>query len=108
MISVSQGPSRLLGFHCGSRPSGKRARILLNSVLASCGLALASATSVAMAQSAPLPSRIIMIVPFPPAGSIDWMGRTIADQLQKRTGSAVIADNRPGGGGVVGMTALAR
>jgi len=49
------------------------------------------------------PSRPIrMIIPFPPGGSNDVVGRVIAQHLGERLGKQVIVDNRGGAGGVIG------
>src|SRR5580700_10389435 len=55
------------------------------------------------------PSRSIrMIIPFPPGGSNDVVGRIIANQLGERLGKQVFVDNRPGAGGVVGSDLAAK
>ena len=70
------------------------------------GLALAAA---APAHAQTWPSKPIkFIVPTPPGGSPDIISRLLADELQKQLGQAVVVDNRPGGGGGIGMTAIAR
>src|SRR5215813_14137538 len=43
-----------------------------------------------------------LIIPFPPGGSNDIVGRTIATQLAERLGKQVVVDNRGGAGGVLG------
>jgi tripartite-type tricarboxylate transporter receptor subunit TctC len=43
-----------------------------------------------------------MIVPFPPGGSNDVVGRLVAQQLGKILGQQVFVDNRGGAGGIVG------
>ena len=43
-----------------------------------------------------------LIIPFPPGGSNDVVGRMIGDQLGKQLGKQVIVDNRAGAGGVIG------
>ena len=43
-----------------------------------------------------------LIIPFPPGGSNDVVGRMIGDQLSKQLGKQVIIDNRAGAGGVIG------
>lgn len=47
------------------------------------------------------------IVPFPPSGSIDLVGRVIGQKLYGMWGQQVIIDNRPGGGGRLGTGAAA-
>lgn len=50
-----------------------------------------------------------IVVPFPPGGPVDALGRLIAERLSARWGRAVIVENRPGGsGGVVGTLHVAR
>ena len=49
------------------------------------------------------PTRPIrMIVPFPPGGPIDTMGRMVASDLSNRLGQQVIVDNRAGAGSTLG------
>ena len=43
-----------------------------------------------------------LIIPFPPGGSNDVVGRAIATQLSERLGKQVVVDNRGGAGGVIG------
>ena len=70
-------------------------------LMAAAGLALAFATPV-FAQS-DYPNRPIrLIIPFPPGGSNDVVGRMIGDQLSKQLGKQVVIDNRAGAGGVIG------
>ena len=45
---------------------------------------------------------IRMIIPFPPGGGSDVAGRVVAAALTERLGRQVIADNRPGAGGIIG------
>ena len=54
------------------------------------------------------PSKTISIViPLGAGGSMDVITRTIAEQLTKRLGQPVIIENRPGGGMVIGASAVA-
>ncbi|MBL6456781.1 tripartite tricarboxylate transporter substrate binding protein [Belnapia sp. T6] len=55
------------------------------------------------------PSRpVTLIVPWAPGGSNDVAARLLAPQLEARFGQPFIVENRPGGGGSVGMSAVAR
>jgi tripartite-type tricarboxylate transporter receptor subunit TctC len=49
-----------------------------------------------------------LIVPFPPGGSSDSVGRVVAHELSVRLGKQVIVDNRSGGGGIVGTEVAAK
>lgn len=48
------------------------------------------------------------MVPFPPGGGTDLISRTIATKLSEMWGVQVVADNRPGGGGTLGMGIAAK
>jgi len=61
------------------------------------------ATPFAMAADAPYPSKVIrMILPFPPGGPTDILGRVVGQKLTESLGQPVVIDNRPGAGGNVG------
>jgi len=49
-----------------------------------------------------------LVIPFPPGGSNDVVGRMIAFQLSDRVGKSVVADNQGGAGGIIGTEAVAR
>jgi len=51
---------------------------------------------------------IRLIIPFPPGGSNDVVGRVIATQLGERLGQQVVVDNRGGAGGVIGTEMAAK
>ena len=49
-----------------------------------------------------------MMVPFPPGGSNDILGRFLAQRLSERVGQPVVVDNRPGADGMIGTDMVAR
>jgi tripartite-type tricarboxylate transporter receptor subunit TctC len=51
---------------------------------------------------------VTMIVPWAPGGSNDVVARLFAPQLEARLGQPFLVENRPGGGGSVGMGAAMR
>ncbi|HTQ76237.1 MAG TPA: tripartite tricarboxylate transporter substrate binding protein [Burkholderiales bacterium] len=51
---------------------------------------------------------IRLVIPFPPGGSNDVVGRMIAFQLADRIGKSVVVDNQGGAGGIIGTEAVAR
>ena len=59
----------------------------------------------AVAQTYPSKS-IRMIVPFPPGGGVDFMGRIIGQKLGERVGQQVLIDNRSGSNGIIGLQVL--
>jgi tripartite-type tricarboxylate transporter receptor subunit TctC len=50
---------------------------------------------------------VTLIVPFPPGGSTDIVGRIAAEALAKELGQPFVVDNRGGAGGAIGAKAIA-
>jgi tripartite-type tricarboxylate transporter receptor subunit TctC len=49
-----------------------------------------------------------LVVPFPPGGPLDTVGRALAQKLTEAWGQSVIVDNRPGAGGNIGADLVAK
>lgn len=47
-----------------------------------------------------------MIVPFPPGGGVDYIGRIVAKGLSERLGQQVVVENRAGANAIVGLEVL--
>jgi tripartite-type tricarboxylate transporter receptor subunit TctC len=62
-----------------------------------------------LARADDFPSKPIrIVVPFTPGGPTDLMARTLGKSLSTALGQPVIVDNKPGGGGVIGMGEITR
>lgn len=79
-------------------------RLTLRATLAASMLA---AGATALAQT--YPSRPVkMIIPFPPGGTLDFIGRTLAQKMSESTGQPFVVENRAGGNGFIGADAVAK
>jgi tripartite-type tricarboxylate transporter receptor subunit TctC len=79
----------------------------IHSLLLKAGGLLLALTTVAAAQDYPT-KPVRLIIPFPPGGSNDVVGRLFATHLSERLGKQVIVDNRgAGAGGIVGTEVVA-
>src|SRR5262245_44053991 len=73
-------------------------------IAAAAMLALAS-----IAGAADYPTRPIrFIVPFPPGGGVDIVGRSVGERLTTRLGQTIVIDNRPGAGAALGASLAAK
>ena len=68
------------------------------------GSLLATGAAFAQTQSRPLK----LVVPFGAGTTTDIVGRIVADALGRQLGLAVIVDNKPGAGGVIGSEQVAK
>ena len=78
------------------------------------GLAVAMAAGTLLTAAAPAwaqayPSRVVrVVIPFPPGGTLDTVGRQLAQKLSEQTGQSFIIENRPGGNGTIGADIVAK
>ena len=75
--------------------------------LLACAFMIAPLTSAVHAQG--FPDRLIrIIVPFTPGGSNDIVARELAAGFQERFKQSAVVENRPGGGGAIAYTGIAK
>lgn len=79
----------------------RRQFLAASALLAACGAARATG-------GWPGGKTIDWVVPYPPGGSTDVLGRAIAQQLDALLKTTVIVDNRPGATGTIGAARVAR
>jgi len=87
--------------HLASNPTGSILAMLLS--------AFVSAAAWAQPVAGNYPNRPIrLIIPFPPGGSNDILGRILAPRFSERLGQQMVAENRPGADGIIGSDAVAK
>jgi tripartite-type tricarboxylate transporter receptor subunit TctC len=64
--------------------------------------ALCAYPAVALPQAYPV-KPVRLVVPFPPGGGVDFIGRIIAKGLSERMGQQVVVENRAGANAIVGL-----
>ncbi|MFQ8433717.1 Bug family tripartite tricarboxylate transporter substrate binding protein [Amaricoccus sp. W119] len=77
------------------------------------GLAVAIAIAAGVAPAASVaedyPSKVIrMVVPFPPGGTSDFVGRVVAEQLGRDLNQTIVVENLPGAAGAIGTVNVAQ
>src|SRR4030095_10268303 len=84
-----------------------RYRFSLTALAVASMMAGTFAPSFALAQT--YPSRPLrFIIPFPPGGPTDILGRLVAQRLAEMWSVQLVSDNRPGAGGNVGTEQCAK
>ena len=62
----------------------------------------------ALAQQSFPTKPVQLLIPYPPGGAVDILGRTLGDELSKKWGQPVIIENRPGAGGTIASQVVAK
>jgi tripartite-type tricarboxylate transporter receptor subunit TctC len=76
-------------------------------LFAACAFGVLAFTSSVQAQT--FPERLVrLIVPFTPGGSNDVVARELASGLQTRLNQTVVVENKPGGGGTIAYSFVAK
>ncbi len=71
--------------------------------------ALACCVAYTTGHAQTFPTRALrMIVPFPPGGPNDILGRVVAQKMSESLGQQIVIDNRGGAGGIIGTEAAAK
>jgi tripartite-type tricarboxylate transporter receptor subunit TctC len=84
-----------------------RLPLVLAGALAAAALAFGALVAPAAAQG--FPSKPVkLVIPFPPGGSLDNVGRLLAQKLSESWGQQVVIENKPGAGGNIGADAVAK
>lgn len=86
----------------------KPSRPQLNfSVAALAALSALAGAAPAVAQTWP-EKPVRLVIPFPPGGTLDKVGRMLAQRLGEQFGQTFLVENKPGGNGVIGGDAVAK
>ncbi len=80
-------------------------KLRMSTIAAAIGLSLLSTAT--FAQSYPT-KPVKLVLPYSPGGVVDFIGRTLAQHVGDALGQPVVAENRPGAGGIVGTDVVAR
>jgi len=82
-----------------------RRHLLATAAAAICALS----TTASFAQADNYPSKSIKwVVPFPPAGAMDNIARTLGEHMGRKLGQTFVIENRPGAGGNIGADAVSK
>ena len=76
--------------------------------LSAAALTAAAAVLPAFAQDAYPSKPVTMLVPFPPGGVADTVGRPVAEAMARALGQPMVVENKGGAGGGIGMAQVAK
>ncbi|MEY3997208.1 MAG: hypothetical protein RLY60_20 [Pseudomonadota bacterium] len=82
---------------------------MTKSFLKKLGLTLMAALTMSVALAQSYPNRPVrVIIPFPPGGTLDAVGRMLAQKLSDQMGQPFVIENKPGGNGIIGADLVAK
>ncbi len=82
--------------------------ILGRQFAAAFAISLACAAAISPAEAQDYPTRpVTMVVPFPPGGGTDVLGRIVAQRMSETLGKQIIVENVGGAGGMIGSARVA-
>src|ERR1700688_230316 len=104
------GLANKMDFNCRSRRSSPHVgSAILNLLSRTIKTAVLLLTLASAAAADDYPNRPVrLIIPFPPGGSNDVVGRLVAKELSTVLGQQVFVDNRAGAGGTIGTEAASK
>jgi tripartite-type tricarboxylate transporter receptor subunit TctC len=86
-----------------------RNRLIQSMVLVFSALLGTFSSAAALAQTSDYPAKPIkIVVTFPPGGSSDAIVRILSTRLNEKLGQPLVIDNRPGAGGNIGLSVVAK
>jgi tripartite-type tricarboxylate transporter receptor subunit TctC len=78
-------------------------------LLALAGLSCLALAAGAQPASGAYPTRPVkFVIPFPPGGTLDTLGRSLAQKLSEQLGQPFVVENKPGGNGTIGADTVAK
>jgi len=89
-----------------------RRQVMRTKIMKCAGVLIGAVLAITLAATAfadSYPTRPIrLILPYNPGGIVDFVGRELAQELGAEIGQAIVSENRPGAGAVVGTDAVIR
>src|SRR5258706_11176185 len=92
--------------NCAINKAGHKAGQPLGRIVLAAFAILAAAVPIDQVSAQEYPNKPIkLVIPYPPGGATDVIGRVVALKLSEALGQQVIVDNRSGAAGSIGATA---